>query len=83
MRTRSFRRHNAISKMWRRLRDDQNQHYRDKGCPCWCPGKAMARFKEQPKQCSLACCGNRRQYEGPSLQELRAGSPSRALCESG
>jgi len=52
--------------MWRRLKEDRNQHYEDLSCPCWTDVKAMARFKEQPQVCSCAaCCNkrNRRSYE--------------------
>lgn len=57
--------------MWRRVKEDRNQHYRDVTCPCYQPGKAMARFREQPQTCSLMCCGNQRRYLGDSLQERR------------
>ena len=42
--------------MWRRLKEDRNQHYDELDCPCYLPGKAMARFKEQPKLCSCWMC---------------------------
>jgi hypothetical protein len=48
--------------MMRRVKEDRNQHYRDLSCACYRPGKAMARFKEQPQHCSNPdCCGNPRQ----------------------
>ncbi len=78
MRTRAFRRHQTHRHMWRRLKEDRNQHYKDLDCPCWTDKKAMARFKEQPKVCSRACCGNPRRHDGwPSyailtLQERKA-----------
>ena len=73
MRSRDFRRHQASSHMWRRLKEDRNQHYNDLDCPCWTDPKAMAVFKEQPKLCSRPwCCGNRRAYDGPTIQERRA-----------
>jgi hypothetical protein len=72
MRNRAFRRHQAYRHMWRRLKEDRNQHYRDLDCPCWSDPKAMARFKEQPQRCSRMCCGNQRKYEGLTLQERRA-----------
>lgn len=60
-RSRAFRRHQAETHMWRRVKEDRNQHYRDLSCPCYQPGKAMARFKEQPQVCSSPdCCGNPR-----------------------
>lgn len=61
MRGRARRRHEAETHMWRRLKEDRNQHYRDLSCACYRPGKAMARFKEQPQKCSNPqCCGNPR-----------------------
>ncbi len=72
MRSRAFRRHMAHSKMWRRLKEDRNQHYNDLSCPCWTDPKTMARFKEQPKLCSCWMCRNARQSEGPAIQERRA-----------
>jgi hypothetical protein len=60
---RALRRHQAISHMRRRLKEDRNQHYDDLTCPCWTDGKAMARFKEQPQGCSQRCCGNPRHWE--------------------
>lgn len=71
MRTRAFRRHQANRHMWRRLKEDRNQHYDDLACPCWHDARAMARFKEQPQICSCIGCGNRRKYEGPAIQERR------------
>ena len=72
MRTRALRRHQADRHMWRRLKEDRNQHYRQLDCPCWFDPKAMARFKEQPQGCSCRGCGNQRRYEGETLQERRA-----------
>jgi hypothetical protein len=75
MRTRAFRRHQTDRHMWRRLKEDRNQHYNELDCPCWTDPRAMARLKEQPKmQC--ACCSNPRRgtrYEKPrrTLQEYR------------
>lgn len=60
MRSRAFRRHHAYRQMWRRLKEDRNQHYNDLNCPCWHDKKAMAVFKEQPKRCSCYMCGNPR-----------------------
>lgn len=71
MRTRAYRRHKAHSKMWRRLKEDRNQHYNDLSCVCWSDKKAMARFKEQPAYCSGDCCGNQRKVSGPSIAERR------------
>lgn len=63
MRSRAFRRHQANRHMWRRLKEDRNQHYNDLRCPCWFDKKAMAMFKEQPKRCGWDCCANlRRQF---------------------
>lgn len=77
MRDKAFRRHQTYRHMWRRLKEDRNQHYDDLTCPCYTPGKAMARFKEQPKTCSNPeCCGNPRRVNkfGPgkrTIQERR------------
>jgi hypothetical protein len=73
MRTIAFRRHQTDRHMWRRLKEDRNQHYNDLSCPCWTDKKAMARFKEQPKQCGNDCCANQRRLYGRTLQERRAG----------
>lgn len=70
MRSRAFRRHQTYRHMWRRLKEDRNQHYNDLACSCWTEPAAMARFKEQPQKCS-ACCGNLRKFEGRSMQERR------------
>jgi hypothetical protein len=58
--------------MWRRLKEDRNQHYNDLTCPCWTDLKAMSKFKEQPKLCSCWMCSNTRKIEGLTMQELRA-----------
>jgi hypothetical protein len=72
MRNRAFRRAKADSKMWRRLKEDRNQHYNDLSCPCWTDKKAMARFKEQPKRdMRCICCVNQRALYGPTIAELR------------
>lgn len=75
MRSRAFRRAKAESKMWRRLKEDRNQHFSDLSCPCWTDKKAMARFKEQPQHCSGMCCGNQRLYYGAPISERRQLSP--------
>ena len=73
MRQRSYRRHQAEAHMWRRLKEDRNQHYNDLKCACYGDPKAMAKFKEQPKHCSCYMCGNPRRYEGAlTIQEDRA-----------
>lgn len=71
-RTRAFRRHQAYRHMWRRLKEDWNQHYGDLNCPCRHDRKVMARFREQPQMCSNRCCGNQRYHEGPTIQERRS-----------
>ena len=76
MRSRAFRRHQAQRHMRRRLKEDRNQHYNDLTCPCWTDGKAMARFKEQPKLLSGFLSGNRRRWEGPTMQERRWLKPT-------
>ena len=60
MRSRAFRRHQTSRHMWRRLKEDRNQHYNNLTCPCWSDKKAMAKFKEQPKLCSCYMCCNER-----------------------
>lgn len=76
MRGRAFRRHQTGRHMWRRLKEDRNQHYEDLSCPCWHDAKAMARFKEQPKHCSCAMCRNPRHssisWGKMTLQEEKA-----------
>lgn len=61
--------------MWRRLKEDRNQHYGMLNCPCWTDPKAMAQFKEQPAFCSWSCCGNPRRWgkgeERLTMQERR------------
>lgn len=74
MRNRAFRRHQTDRHMWRRLKEDRNEHYNDLSCPCWTDRKAMARFKEQPQRCSRQCCGNQRHAWGRNnltMQEHR------------
>lgn len=76
MRSRSFRRHQAERHMWRRLKEDRNQHYNDLSCPCWHDKRAMAKFKEQPKLCSCWMCRNVRskmgnRAAGKTFQELK------------
>lgn len=71
MRTRAFRRHQTEAHMWRRLKEDRNEHYNDLSCPCWTDKRAMARFKEQPKLCSCWMCANARALEGPTFAERR------------
>lgn len=72
--SRALRRHQAITHMRRRLKEDRNQHYNDLKCACWTDPKAMARFKEQPAVCSCYMCGNPRRLskDGLTLQEKRA-----------
>jgi hypothetical protein len=70
-RSRAFRRHQTNTHMWRRLKEDRNQHYADTSCPCWTSKKHMAFFKEQPKRCSLpGCCGNPRRSPGKVEERL-------------
>ena len=72
MRSRAFRRHQQWRHMHRRLSEDRNQHYSDLDCPCWHDPRAQARFREQPQVCSCMGCGNRRAWEGPTMQERRS-----------
>lgn len=71
MRNRAFRRAKTFSKMWKRLKEDRNQHYNDLACPCWTDKKAMARFKEQPKNCSHDMCGNARRMYGAYVRTIQ------------
>ena len=74
MRSQAFRRHQARCHMWRRLKEDRNQHYEYLACPCWYDPRAMARFKEQPQYCTGECCHNQRWafgYENLTMQERR------------
>jgi ferredoxin-thioredoxin reductase catalytic subunit len=73
-RSRAFRRHQTNTHMWRRLKEDRNQHYNDLTCPCWSDKKAMAKFKEQPKHCSCYMCRSPRKNGGSdrlTVQEKR------------
>lgn len=73
MRGRAFRRHQTYRHMWRRLKEDRNEHYDDQDCPCLYDPRAMARFKEQPQVCSCYMCGNPRRWFGErTIQERRA-----------
>jgi hypothetical protein len=71
--------------MWRRLKEDRNQHHDMLTCPCWTGPRAMARFKEQPKlNGRCLCCTNPRHngyFKGTdrlTIQERRyAPTPSR------
>ena len=70
MRSKAFRRHQTYRHMWRRLKEDRNQHYDDLSCPCWHDKAARAAFKEQPKFCSNPlCCGNPRRLKGANIKE--------------
>jgi len=64
--------------MWRRLKEDRNQHYSDLSCACWTDPKEMARFKEQPKQ-DCWCCKNPRRH--PGLDTRLTIQERRALCD--
>jgi hypothetical protein len=69
-RTRAFRRHQTSRHMRRRSSKDRNQHYNDLNCPCWTNPKAMARFKEQPKEdCHCFCCGIERYERSHRLRQ--------------
>lgn len=76
MAVRALRRHQAVTHMRRRLKEDRNQHYDDLKCSCWTDPRAMARFKEQPKVCSCSMCGNPRRWDKGAgqltVQERRA-----------
>lgn len=78
--SRALRRHQAISHMRRRLKEDRNQHYDDLSCLCWTDPKRMALFKEQPKLCNGQCCSNPRRWESGAarltMQEHRAPTAS-------
>jgi len=71
MRSRAFRRHQAVRHMRRRLNEDRNQHYDDLTGPCWYDPKTIAKFKGQPATCSCWMCSWQRATFGPTLQERR------------
>lgn len=79
MRNKAYRRHQTDRHMWRRLKEDRNQHYNDLSCPCYSDKKAMARFKEQPQVCSCTGCGNQRYAWGKEDHTL---PERRFLCKS-
>jgi hypothetical protein len=70
MSKRALRRHQAQAHMWRRLKEDRNQHYDRLNCPCWYDKKVMARFKEQPKLQQCYCCCNRRRNDWAKKEKL-------------
>lgn len=78
MRSRAFRRHQVYRHMWRRLKEDRNQHYDNLQCSCWTNKKVMARFKEQPQFCSRQCCGNQRYSWGGKVFTMQE---RRFMCE--
>jgi hypothetical protein len=75
----ALRRHEAARHQARRLSEDRNQHFADLACACWTDPRAIARFREQPAQCSCWACGNPRRYakggERLTRQERRDGLP--------
>lgn len=80
--SRALRRHQATTHMMRRVKEDRNQHYDDLTCACYQPGKQMARFKEQPKTCSLDHgCGNQRRNKWAPKKE-RLTMQERRFLES-
>lgn len=80
MRTKAFRRHQTQRHMWRRLKEDRNQHYNDLSCSCWSDPRAIARFKEQPKMQQCYCCSSPRYV--PSSKKLKLTMQERKfLCE--
>ncbi len=71
MQKRALRIWQARTHMLRRLHEDRNQHYDDFSCPRWYDPSTIAHFKEQPKSCSLSCCGNpRRWWSGKFTSEF-------------
>lgn len=81
MRSRAFRRHQASRHMWRRLKEDRNQHYNSLDCPCWYDPKTIARFKEQPKLQQCYCCSSPRYNRWAPLVERLTMPERRFLCE--
>jgi hypothetical protein len=67
--------------MWRRLKEDRNQHYEDLTCPCWTSPGHMARFKEQPPKRQCYCCSSPRYNAWASLPERLTLQERRFLCE--
>jgi len=74
----AWRRHQRYVHGMRRLRQDRAEHGADTTCDCFNQdathgrGAVFDRFADHPQTCSGPCCGNRRRWEGPSRQELRA-----------
>lgn len=81
MRGNAFRRHQAHRHMWRRLKEDRNQHYERLDCPCYYDPKAMARFKEQPKMQQCYCCCNVRRNDWLKERERLTLQERRFACE--
>lgn len=82
MRSRAFRRHQTWRHMWRRLKEDRNQHYENLDCPCWDSPGHMARFKEQPKTWSCYCCCNqRRNTWQPAPERLTMQERRKFQCD--
>jgi hypothetical protein len=79
-RNRAYRRHQAYRHMWRRLKEDRNEHYNDLTCPCWSGGRAMTRFKEQPQECSCYGCRSQRYNDWLPLKEWLTMQERRFLC---
>jgi hypothetical protein len=81
--SRAERRWFRFVKGMRRLREDKQEHKPygketlQEVCNCFKPknskeyGVIFSRFADTPQRCSCYGCGNRRQYEGPTVQELR------------
>jgi hypothetical protein len=65
--------------MWRRLKEDWNEHYTDMTCPCRMKGKRQRQMMNTPTPCSKQCCGNWRRWEGASIQERRQFYPHEAF----
>jgi hypothetical protein len=77
-RTYNERKHKRFVKGMKRIKEDRAQHGRDHSCPCFSQqasrgkGAEFARFADTPKVCSNStCCGNPREVDGPTRQEIR------------
>jgi hypothetical protein len=72
MRSRAYRRHQAVRHQRRRLSEDRAQHGRSRLCACWTDARVIGMFKNTPCRCSCRMCGNGRRHWGdPTFQELR------------
>jgi hypothetical protein len=65
--------------MWRRLKEDWNQHYTRLDCLCRLDPAERRRMMDTPNGHFCFYCSNRRRWEGPSIQERRQFYPQDAF----